>query len=102
MVKDAPREKEALEQFYAFCGAARILVAHNAPFDTGFIRAAAGRSGLPYPFTSIDTVPICRALYPHLKNHKLDTVANHLRLEPFQHHRACDDAQGAGRIFLSI
>ncbi len=102
MVKDAPGEREALEKFYAFCGEAQILVAHNAPFDTGFIRAAAGRSGLPYPFTSIDTVPICRALYPHLKNHKLDTVASHLKLDPFQHHRACDDAKVLADIFIHL
>ena len=93
MVAGAPSEKDALEQFYAFCGSTKILVAHNAAFDTGFIRAAAKRSGLPYPFTSVDTLTICRSLYPHLKNHKLDTVAEYLQLPPFNHHRACDDAR---------
>ncbi len=102
MVKDAPGEKEALEKFYAFCGEAQVLVAHNAGFDTGFIKAAAARTGLPYPFTSVDTVPICRALYPHLKNHKLDTVANHLKLPPFNHHRACDDAKVLADIFVHL
>lgn len=93
MVADAPSEKEALEAFYAFCGDCKLLVAHNAPFDTGFIREAARRSAMPYPFTSIDTVVICRSLYPDLKNHKLDTVAEYLQLPPFNHHRACDDAR---------
>lgn len=102
MVKDAPKEKEGLEAFYAFCGNAKVLVAHNAPFDTSFIKEAARRSKLPYPFTSIDTVPICRALYPSLKNHKLDTVANHLKLDPFNHHRACDDAKVLAEIFLHL
>lgn len=102
MVADAPSEQEALEKFYAFCGDTRILVAHNAGFDTSFIRAASGRSGMAYPFTAIDTVPICRALYPRLKNHKLDTVANHLKLAPFNHHRACDDARVLADIFLHL
>ncbi len=102
MVKDAPREKEGLQAFYDFCGDAKVLVAHNAPFDTSFIKEAARRTGLSYPFTSIDTVPICRALYPNLKNHKLDTVANHLKLDPFNHHRACDDAKVLGEIFAHL
>ena len=93
MVADAPSEQEALQAFYAFCGNCRLLVAHNASFDTGFIREAARRSGMPYPFTSIDTLAVCRSLYPDLKNHKLDTVANYLQLPPFNHHRACDDAR---------
>ena len=99
MVKDAPGEKEALEAFYAFCGDAKVLVAHNAGFDTSFVKAAAARCGMPYPFSSVDTVPVCRALYPNLKNHKLDTVANHLELGEFHHHRACDDAAMLAAIF---
>ena len=102
MVADAPAEREALEQFYAFCGDTRLLVAHNAGFDTSFVRQAAERSGMDYPFTGIDTVPICRALYPSLKNHKLDTVAKYLKLDPFNHHRACDDARVLAEIFKHL
>ena len=99
MVADAPSEKEALQKFYDFCGDCRVLVAHNAGFDTGFIRAAAKRSGMPYEFTSVDTVPLCRSLYKGLKNYKLDTVAEYLKLPPFNHHRACDDAAVLAGIF---
>ncbi len=99
MVADAPKEAEGLRQFYDFCGDCRLLVAHNAPFDTGFIRAAARRSGMLYAFTAIDTVPLCRALYPGQKNYKLDTVAEFLKLPPFNHHRACDDAKVLADIF---
>lgn len=102
MVKNAPFEDSALKDFYEFCGEDAILVAHNAPFDTSFIRAAANRCGMPYSFTSIDTVAICRAILKDIKNCKLDTVAKYLRLGSFNHHRACDDAEILSRIFLCL
>ncbi len=102
MVKGAPKEDEALAKFYDFCGNSRVLIAHNAPFDTGFVKKAAERSDLPYPFTSIDTVPMARALYPNLKNHKLDTLGKALSLPPFNHHRACDDARVLADIYLKL
>ena len=103
MVRGAAKEHEALEAFYAFCGRQdAVLVAHNAPFDTGFVKAAAARCGLPYRFSHIDTVPICRGLFPTLKNHKLNTVAEFLQLPPFNHHRACDDARVLSGIFANV
>ena len=99
MLVGAPQEAEALDAFYDFCGDTTVLVAHNASFDTGFLQQAARRCGKAYPFTSIDTVGISRALYPHLANHKLDTVAKYMKLPPFQHHRACDDARVLAEIY---
>ncbi len=102
MVKDAPDEKTALQMFYDFCGDCKILVAHNAPFDTGFLKATAARHNMPYDFTSIDTVPIIRTLYPELKRVTLDNVAKFLKLPAFHHHRACDDAQMLADIFRAV
>ncbi|MBR4971733.1 MAG: PHP domain-containing protein, partial [Oscillospiraceae bacterium] len=102
MVADAPSEAEAMQAFYDFCSDCRVLVAHNAGFDTGFIRAAAQRCGMPYEFTSVDTIPLCRSLYQGLKNYKLDTVATYLKLPPFNHHRACDDAAVLAGIFAHV
>lgn len=101
MVADAPDEAEALTKFFGFCDRAP-LVAHNAEFDTGFIRAAAGRCSMPFGNTYIDSLPICRVVCPGLKSYKLDAVANHLALPPFNHHRACDDARVLADIFVIL
>ncbi len=103
MVRGAPKEAEALRAFYEFCGDGNIvLVAHNAGFDTSFLRAAGERAGIPFALTYIDSIPICRSLLTDIKNCKLDTVAAYLKLKPFQHHRADDDAATLGEIFLNL
>lgn len=102
MVKDAPKEDEAVGEFFRFCGKCNTLVAHNAGFDTSFIKAVCKRHSMEYNFTHIDTVPICRCLFPNLKNHKLDTVANHLNMGNFNHHRAIDDAKMLAEIFKEL
>lgn len=98
MVADAPKEAEALQAFFEFCGDAP-LIAHNADFDMSFIEAAANRSKLTCNYTSIDTVAISRQVLPDLSKHKLNFVAKHLGLSDFHHHRACDDAAILARIF---
>ncbi len=103
MVKDAPEEAVALEEFYKFCGGdSAILLAHNANFDTGFLKQAASRCNMTYNFTAIDTVTISRNLYPNIKNHKLNTIASHLKLPPFNHHRAYEDAKVLAEIFINM
>ena len=101
MVADAPLEAEALEQFMAFAGD-RPLIAHNASFDMGFMRVTAERCGKEFPYTSIDTLVLARNLYPELNKFKLDIIAKHLELPEFHHHRACDDAEVLGNIFLKM
>lgn len=101
MVADAPLEKEAVQAFIEFCNGAP-LIAHNAPFDMGFINAAMRRSELKHEFTSLDTVPVCRKLLTELKRHKLNLVADHLGLGEFNHHRASDDAVMLAHIFFKL
>lgn len=55
MVKDAGTIEEILPQFLKFCEGS-VLVAHNAGFDTGFIRENAKRLNLPYDHTVVDTL----------------------------------------------
>ncbi len=101
MVEDAPHEKDALEAFIKFAGNA-VLVAHNADFDTGFIRIACERQGIDYSIRYVDTLALCRAALPHLKKHKLDYVAKEYKLGDFNHHRAIDDAKMLAKIYQRL
>ncbi|MGN1481532.1 PolC-type DNA polymerase III, partial [Porcipelethomonas sp.] len=102
MVANAPKEKEAVEQFLEFCGENPVLVAHNARFDNSFIDAVCRRHNIPHEYSSIDSLVLCRAMLPELGKHKLDTVAKHLKLGKFEHHRACDDAMMLAKIFIEL
>lgn len=98
MVKDAPSEKEAVAAFLEFA-AGRMLVAHNASFDTGFIRKVANRDGLEFDNPYLDTVSLSRYLNPELTRHRLDTLAEYFKLGSFDHHRATDDTKMLAAIF---
>ena len=99
MVADAPLISAVLPEFFDFIGD-RLLIAHNADFDTGFIRAAANSLGLEFNNSYLDTVALSRYINPELKNHKLDTIADYYELGNFNHHRACDDAEMLAMIFF--
>ena len=101
MLVGAPSPEAAVDSFLDWVGDLP-LVAHNAEFDTGFIRAYCRRSGRNFDPLYFDTLLLAQYLCPDLANHKLDTVANHLNLPPFQHHRAFDDAAVCGDIFFQL
>ena len=101
MVADAPKEGEAVRMFLDFCGDS-VLVAHNASFDTSFIAAACERNGIPYNYSHVDTVPLCRKYYSQLKRVTLDAVAKALGYGDFRHHRAIDDTKVLAAIFRDL
>lgn len=102
MVKDAPLELEAVSKFLDFCGQNKVLIAHNAPFDMSFIKASCARNNLPMENTYIDTVPMCRSIIKGIKNYKLDTVGEYLKIPSFNHHRASDDATALAHIYIKL
>ena len=101
MLLGAPTIEDVLPKFLEFVGD-RVLVAHNSDFDTGFIRAACAKLGLPYNFTAADTLILSQNLLPQLNKFKLDIVANALSLPDFNHHRAADDAVICGSIMARL
>lgn len=94
MVSGAPKEKEALEAFRKFAGDA-CLVAHNAPFDAGFV--CGNKHGISFPNDVIDSIGVAAIALPDMKTYKLNKIADHYRI-PLMHHRAVNDATCTAQI----
>ncbi|AQP49834.1 DEDD exonuclease domain-containing protein [Tessaracoccus flavescens] len=95
MVADAPPVSVVLPAFAEFAADA-VIVAHNARFDTGFLRRGYERLGLTWPRpTVVDTVALarCALLRDEVPNCKLSTLARHFRAGTEPNHRALSDAR---------
>ena len=102
-VADAPDIDTAVPDFLKWAGEGQYpLVAHNAGFDMGFLRTAMGRLSIERELTSIDTLEMSRLMLPHLNKFKLNLLAKELKVGPFEHHRASEDAAVLGRIFVKL
>ena len=101
MVVNAPVIEEVLPKFLDFCED-YIIVAHNAGFDTGFIRENAKRINREYNPSIIDTVAMARLLLPDLNRFKLDTVCKALNISLEGHHRAVNDAEATAQIWVEF
>lgn len=101
MVRDKPTISEAIIKFIDFMGD-NVLVAHNASFDTGFIREKMKLVNMELKNPILDTLELSRAMFPSLKSHKLNIVAKHLGVNLVNHHRAVDDATATAEIFIKM
>ncbi len=102
MVADAPRIEEILPALLALLEGA-VVVAHNAPFDVGFLNYELHRvRGVRLGEGAIDTLPLSRALVPGLVNYRLGTVAKSLGSPVAACHRALADAQAVAHVFVHL
>jgi len=101
MVRDKETIREILPRFLQFVGDAP-LIAHNASFDTGFIRVKAKELGREVNNIVIDTLQLSRLLLTGLKRHKLNLVCEYLGISLENHHRAADDAEATAEIMLKF
>ena len=98
-VAGAPPIEIVLPRFVDFA-AHSVLVAHNAPFDLGFLDYELGRQrGQTFPRPALDTLRLARKLCPQQRcslkalAYRFDT-----RVKPV--HRALHDAQATGELLL--
>ena len=104
MVIGAPRIAEVLPSFLEFARGS-VLVAHNAPFDVGFLKAAAAETGHAWPgFPVVDTVRLARRVVTRdeAPNHKLSTLAALFRATVVPEHRALADAQATVDVLHAL
>jgi DNA polymerase-3 subunit epsilon len=94
MVAPAPPIETVLPALLEFLGGA-VLVAHNAPYDVGFLKAACARHGYPWPAPRVlDTAVLARRVLirDEVPNRRLGTLAAYFRTPRRPTHRALDDA----------
>lgn len=102
MLVGQPKVGDILPAFADFCGD-ELLVAHNAPFDVGFVTADIQKHETPSPRGIIlDTLPMARKVLPGLANYRLGTLVEHLKISSDEFHRAEQDSMYCGQIFWKI
>jgi DNA polymerase III subunit epsilon len=100
MLAAAPKLPAVLPGLLAFSGGC-VLVAHNAPFDVGFLQAACAECSLAWPpFTVLDTVMLARQLMDpdEVPDCKLGTLAGFFQARTAPSHRALADARATADV----
>ena len=107
MIADAPGIETVFPQFIEWVGSHEesVLIAHNAPFDISFLKAAALKLEFEWPkYLVLDTVKLGRIAIDRdeVPNYKLGTLAAFFETEVRPTHRALDDGQTTVEIFHRI
>jgi DNA polymerase III epsilon subunit family exonuclease len=104
MVRGQPTISEVMPGFIDFLGDTdHLLLAHNAPFDLGFIGVAMVRLGIALPRHMVfDTLAVAKSLAPGLRSYSLEPLSIMLGATGGQSHRALSDARLAADVFRSL
>ena len=101
-VQDEPEFSAIAPEFLEHVTHADIVIAHNAQFDIGVLRATLEHFGLECPkFDYLCTYRVAERIWPGLPHHNLKTLATHIGHD-FDHHHAQADAEAAGRVLLAM
>lgn len=104
MLLPAPKIAEVLPGFLEFAEGA-VWVAHNAPYDTGFLKAACAELGYPWPKPiTLDTAQLARRtlIADEVPNNKLATLARHFKVPNEPCHRALHDAKATVDVLHAL
>lgn len=100
MVQDAPPAREVMPYVAEFLGDA-VFVAHNAPFDWGFVSESALRErGIGLDNPQICTVKLSKKILPHLPSKSLGPVTQALGITIPERHRASGDAYATALVLV--
>ena len=80
-----------------------VLIAHNAPFDLGFVDNELKTAGMnPLENQTADTLTLSRSLLPDLGKYNLQFLAKFFEINVVNAHRAEDDARVCMEVFLKL
>jgi len=107
MVQGSPSIESLLPSFFEFLGPVteNILVAHNASFDLGFLKAAAAHHGFTWPqYKVFDTVRLARSVLSldDVPDCKLSTLSQFFGTQTSPNHRALDDARATVEVLHGV
>ncbi len=100
MVENAPKIGTVLPDFMKFIEGA-VLVAHNAEFDTRFIKRFAAGEDYEIKNKVLDTLEMSRKYLPQLHKSGLGVLAEYFGVV-FHHHRALSDAYATAEVFVEL
>ncbi len=98
---DAPTFAEIADELWQWLQD-RVLVAHYARFDYGFLKNEFRRIGRDYRSKPLCSVKLSRRLFPEYKRHGLDYIIKRFDLSIDNRHRALDDALMIYQFFAQI
>ncbi len=102
MVADAPTAREIALTIAEFLGDA-VFVAHNAPFDWGFVSETAMRErGIELFNQQLCTVKLSKRILPHLTSKSLGPVTSALNITIPERHRASGDAYATALVLVKF
>lgn len=102
MVANEPSIEVVLPQFLSFISDYKV-VGHNINFDINFIYDNSIRFlNTPFKNDFVDTLRLCRRLYPQLSSHRLQFMCDYLDLKPTGSHRALLDCETTYKLYEHI
>lgn len=97
MLQDAPRFFEIAKKVVELTEG-KIIVAHNAHFDYGFLKNEFNRLGYKFHRQMLCTVRLSRKIFPKLPSYSLKNLTKYFNITLNQHHRAYADAKATCEI----
>ena len=101
MVAREPGIETLLPLFLDFAGDLP-LIAHNAPFDCGFLFREAEALGIEIKNEVVDTLRLARKVFPGLECYKLSYLTDYFCIAHDNAHRACSDADATAKLYLMM
>ena len=81
-----------------------VLVAHNAPFDIGFLRKSEAQMGVDWTHPVLDTVLLSAVVFGTTEEHSLDALCERLSIKIPAHlrHTALGDAKATADALVKL